>query len=64
MASVGPDESASARREMPMCYWAIAHSGSKIAVQPSADNVTMHIIAAPTERGRSVLLSASRGATE
>ena len=64
MASVGPDESASARREMPMCYWAIAHSGSKIAVQPSADNVTMHIIAAPTESGRSVLLSASSGASE
>jgi hypothetical protein len=49
---------------MPMCYWAIAHSGSKIAVQPSADNVTMHIIAAPTESGRSVLLSASSGASE
>ena len=64
MASVGPNESASARREMPMCYWAIAHSGSKIAVQPSADNVTMHIIAAPTESGRSVLLSASSGASE
>ena len=65
MASVRPDESASARRgEMPMCYWAIAHSGSKIAVQPSADNVTMQIIAARTERGRSVLLPASNGATE
>ena len=49
---------------MPMCYWAIAHNGSKIAVQPSADNVTMHIIAAGTERGRSRLLSASGGAME
>jgi hypothetical protein len=64
VASVGPDESAPARRETPMCYWAIAHSGIKIAVQPSADNVTMHIIAARTERGRSRLLFASGGATE
>jgi len=63
VASVGPDK-ASARRELPMCYWAIAHSGSKIGVQQSADNVTMQIIAARTERGRSRLLSASRGATE
>ena len=52
------------QRSPSMCYWAIAHSGSNIAVQPSTDNVTMHIIAAPTERGRSVLLSASSGATE
>jgi hypothetical protein len=64
VVSVGPGESASACRELPMCYWAIAHSGSKIAVQPSADNVTMQIIAARAERGRSRLLSASRGATE
>jgi hypothetical protein len=51
-------------RNAAYCYWAIIHSGSKIAVQPSTDNVTMHIIAAPTERGRSLLLSASSGATE
>ena len=49
---------------MPMCYWAIAHSGSKIAVQPSADNMTMQIIDARTERGLSVLRSAPSGATE
>jgi len=47
-----------------MCYWAIAHSGSKIAVQPSTDNVTMQIIDARTERGLSVLPSAPSGATE
>ena len=55
----------SARRgEMPTCYWAIAHSGNKIAVQPNTDNVKMHIIAARTESGRSVPFSAFSGATE
>jgi hypothetical protein len=47
-----------------MCYWAIAHSGSNIAVQPSSDKLKMQIIAARTERARSELLSASSGATE
>ena len=45
-------------------YWAITHSGSKSAVQPSTDNATMHTIAARAERGRSVMLSASSGAAE
>ena len=49
---------------MPMCYWAIAHNGSKTAVQPSTDNVTTDIIAARAERGRSVLLAASGDAAE
>jgi hypothetical protein len=56
--------SKTARKRPSPGYWAIAHSGSKIAVQPSTDNVTMQIIAARTERGRSVLLPASNGATE
>jgi hypothetical protein len=55
----------SARRgEIPLCYWAIAHSGSKIAVQLSIDNVLMHIIAVRTERGGSAQLLASSGVAE
>jgi hypothetical protein len=47
-----------------MCYWASAQNGSKTAVQPSADKLTMEIIAARGESGRSVLLAASSDAAE
>jgi hypothetical protein len=47
-----------------MVYWAIAHNGSKIAVQPSADKLTMEIIAARGESGRSLPLAVSREAPE
>jgi hypothetical protein len=47
-----------------LCYWAIAHNGSKTAVQLSTDNVTMDIIAPRVESGRSVLLAASSDAEE
>jgi hypothetical protein len=47
-----------------LCYWPIAHNGSKTAVQPSTDNVTMDINAARAESGRSVLLAASSDAAE
>ena len=45
-------------------YWAIAQKGSKTAVQPSTDNVTIDTIAARAESGRSVLLAASSDAAE
>jgi hypothetical protein len=45
-------------------YWAIAHNGSKTAVQPSADKLTMEIIAARGESGRSLPLAASSDAAE
>jgi len=47
-----------------MCYCVIAHSGSKIAVQPSTDNVAMHIIAARGESRRSALAPASSVSAE
>jgi hypothetical protein len=45
-------------------YWAIAHNGSKTADQPSADKLTMEIIAARGESGRSLPLAASSDAAE
>jgi hypothetical protein len=47
-----------------MCYWARAQNGSKTAVQPSADKLTMEIIAARGESGRSLPLAVSREAAE
>lgn len=52
------------QRELPLRYWAMAHNGSKTAVQPSTDNVAIEIIAARVESGRSVLLAASSGMAE
>ena len=51
-------------RGMLTCYWAIAHSGSKIAAQPNTDNEAIDIIAARGESGRSPLVAASSDATE